>query len=294
MQLTLSASYNANVYSISNMQDMTTALCAATTTPAKTATVFDWDGSHAGNTNYVPRIKLKDTRDGNYYLVSKLADGNCWMSQSLAFNLTANSTIIASINDGSTISVTPNNTTQTTTGTTWAQADNSWRSYRPQASESYYNAGITKSSTPTGSGDVYLWEKAGNYYNWYAATAGTGISTMMNSDATASICPKGWRLPPNSTTSKSYYYLIMTIYGFTSSADGSISLRASPLNFNLSGAYRYNTGAMSDQSSSGFYWSSTAYSDAARAYALAFGTSNINPPANSIKGHGRSIRCVAI
>ena len=295
--VTLTAQWQQNVtgiHAISNMQDMTATVCANTTTPAKTATSFDWDGSKHGNTSYVPRKKLKDTRDNKYYLVSKLADGNCWMSQSLALDLTSGTAITASTTSGGTVSKTPNNTTQTSTGTTWAQADNNWRSYKPQSSEAYYRAGTTKSSSATGSGDTYLWESAGNYYNWYAATAGTGTSSMTSSDATASICPKGWRLPPNSTASKSYYYLITTTYGLASSAAGSTSLRADPLNFNLSGDYDYSSGAMGGQGSGGVYWSSTAYSSATVAYNLYFNTSYIYPQNYGYKGHGFSVRCVAL
>ena len=69
-----------DIHSITNMQDMTSAICAATTTPLITATEIDLDGSHRGNANYVQRAGLIDSRDGKTYLVSKLADGNCWMS----------------------------------------------------------------------------------------------------------------------------------------------------------------------------------------------------------------------
>ena len=295
MAVTVTAQWRQNlvgIHSISNMQDMTTAICNATTTPEKTATALDWDGTKHGNTSYVPRKSLKDTRDNKYYLVSKLADGNCWMSQSLALDLTSGTAIVASTTAGGTTTVTPNNTTQTTTGTQWVQADNNWRSYKPQSSEAYYQSGIKKSSSPTGSGDTYLWESAGNYYNWYAATAGTGTSSMTSSDATASICPKGWRLPSNSGT-KSYYNLITTTYGLASSSAGSLALRANPLNFNLSGYYEYYFGDMFNRGLGGRYWSSTAYSSATNAYYLTFDMSTINPQSNYYKGLGCSVRCVA-
>ncbi len=283
------------IHSITTMQEMTPAICAATTTPATSATQFDWDGSHHDDDTYVPRTKLTDTRDNNTYLISKLADGNCWMSQSLALDLTANTAIVTSNNDGTTGTATPNNTTQTTTGTAWAQADNNWRSYHPQSSESYYQSGITKSSSPSGSGDAYNWEKAGNYYNWYAATAGTGTSSMTSAEAGSSICPKGWRLP-SKTGSKSFINLVTTTYNIpTNTAAGSDTLRAAPLNFNLSGYYYYYNAAMDRQGSFGYYWSSLAYPTATYAYALPFDTSAIYPQNNGdYKGYGFSVRCVAI
>ena len=44
---------------------MTSALCDTATTPVRTATTFDTDGSHHGDPNYVPTVTLTDTRDNN-------------------------------------------------------------------------------------------------------------------------------------------------------------------------------------------------------------------------------------
>ena len=71
------------IHSISTMQQMTSEICAATTTPLKTSTQLDTNGSYRGNVNYVPTKTLTDTRDNNTYTVSKLADGKCWMTQNL-------------------------------------------------------------------------------------------------------------------------------------------------------------------------------------------------------------------
>ena len=295
----MTAQWAKTIFNISTMQEMTPEVCDATTKPAKTATAFDWDGSHRGDTNYVPRKSLRDSRDGNYYLVSKLADDNCWMSQSLALDLTANEPIIASNNDGTTTTVTPNNTTQTTTGTQWAEEVDYWHSYKPQSDEAYYQSGTTMSSSPSGSGETYDWEKAGNYYNWYTATAGTGTSSMADSDATASICPKGWRLPPNSGA-KSYFNLIGTTYGFSTYASNTpiLSLLAAPFNFNFSGWYNDYFGTLSGQGVCGMYWSSTAAQppDSQHlpyVYAAYIGY-GAGPQNRYDKDSGYSVRCVAI
>ena len=71
------------IFLISNMQDMRPETCAINTTPNKTATQLDTNGSHHGDPNYVPTVTLTDTRDNNTYTVSKLADGKCWMTQNL-------------------------------------------------------------------------------------------------------------------------------------------------------------------------------------------------------------------
>ena len=71
------------IFLISSMQDMRPEICAINTTPNKTATQLDTNGSHHGDPNYVPTVTLTDTRDNNTYTVSKLADGKCWMTQNL-------------------------------------------------------------------------------------------------------------------------------------------------------------------------------------------------------------------
>ena len=75
------------------MQQMAAGLCKASTTPNRTATTLDTDGSHHGDSSYVPTKTLTDTRDNNTYTVSKLADGKCWMTQNLRIgNMNINST----------------------------------------------------------------------------------------------------------------------------------------------------------------------------------------------------------
>ncbi len=282
------------IHSITYMQDMTSAICNATTTPIKAARTFDWDGSYSVNQRYVPRARLIDARDGKTYLVSKLADGNCWMSQNLALDLTANTAIIASNNDGTTTLVTPNNTTQTTADVIWPQADDNWRSYKPQASESYFKNGMSMSSTPTGTNNTYDWEKTGNYYNWYAATAGTGDSALVDIETSSSICPKGWRLPSNSGTN-SYFNLVKTVYGLnTGSITVAQTLRSAPLNFLMAGEYNYERGYMTNQGTRSNHWSSSGYVRAASAHIFYFDLSTLTPQGSNYKGNGYTVRCVAI
>ena len=148
-----------NFFSIFRMQDMTSALCDTATTPVRTATTFDTDGSHHGDPNYVPTVTLTDTRDNNTYTVSKLADGKCWMTQNLRIA-------------GKTI--TPADSNVTTSYTI------------PASSPSGF---ITHDTS-----NAYV-DSDGGLYNWYTATAGTGTQSMSSGNTTNSICPKGWRLP---------------------------------------------------------------------------------------------------
>ena len=286
--------YIPNLHEISYMQDMTPGVCAVTTTPNASATQFDWDGSHHGDKNYVPRTKLTDARDGKTYLVSKLADGNCWMSQNLALDIVSGEELIISNNDGTTGVVVPDNSTDTEEGVSWGQPGG-WESYKPQGEQQYYRDGKTQSATPTASGDQYAWESAGNYYNWYTATGASGTGSMSSGDAPSSICPKGWRIP-SYDGSKSFYNLFATAYGLdllTESAG--TALRANPLNFVLAGGYSYITSAMAHmgEEGNGFYWMSTAYSEG-QAYRMSSKLTYIKPQGNYDKGYGFPVRCVNI
>lgn len=143
------------------MQQMTPEICAATTTPNKTATTLDTDGSHYGDPNYAPTKTLVDTRDNNTYTVSKLADGKCWMTQNLRI---INKTLTPADSD-----VTSNYTI-------------------PASSRSDFNSYDTS--------NAYV-DSDGGFYTWYTATAGTGTQSLSTQgyNTSVSICPKGWRLP---------------------------------------------------------------------------------------------------
>ncbi len=288
-----------NIFCISNMQEMTPEICETTTTPSTSAAMFDWNGSHLGDTNYIPRTILTDTRDGNRYLISKLADGSCWMSQNLALDLTANVPLTNETTDLNTkTSWTPENTTNTTV-TRWATnnatASSTDHSYHPIASDSYYQGGTTKSNSPTEASNQYLWESTGNYYNWFAATAGSGTYTKITGSANDSICPKGWRLPlaGPSADVKYSYGLLTTSYNGASSLISVIT--SEPLVYLRAGMQSY-TGSMYRQEEIGYYWSATEYpNDNDNAYYLGFSDRE-----NTIfyrpllsKGQGCTMRCVA-
>ncbi|MBQ3309917.1 InlB B-repeat-containing protein, partial [Candidatus Saccharibacteria bacterium] len=66
---------------ITNMQQMTSAVCNATYTPKNTATSTNTNANFSADN--VPQRTLSDTRDSKTYVVRKLADGNCWMVQNL-------------------------------------------------------------------------------------------------------------------------------------------------------------------------------------------------------------------
>ena len=186
---------------IANMQDMTPEVCAATTTPNRTATALDTDGSHHGDQNYVPTKTLIDTRDNNTYTVSKLADGKCWMTQNLRI---INKTI------------TPADSDVTTSYTIPASSLSSFDSGTYDASNAYVDSD-------------------GGFYTWRTATAGTGTQALSTNgqNTTVSICPKGWRLPTSGSSGE-----FRTLYN---NYNSSSALRSNPVNFTLSGAVHSNS-----------------------------------------------------
>ena len=132
--------------------------------------------------------QLTDTRDGKKYWVTKLADGRCWMVQNLDLDLKTTIPLTPSSSD-----VFAEWTPVVDTSTTiFNNADNDGTySYDPGTSAS----------------DAHL--STGNYYQYNAATAGSGAA-VAGQEAPSSICPKGWTLP-----STNEFSILFTSYGFT-------------------------------------------------------------------------------
>ncbi len=271
------------------MQEMTHAACASQPTPA------------AGETS-VPTKTLIDIRDKKTYTIAKLKDGNCWMTDNLALEGGTTLTIEDSDLD-------PN------------VYINEWRTYTlPVATTSefsnarvndkngistYANQQVRNAANPDTN-------KYGAYYSWCVATAGTCLqgayvdiipnsgnagnagnvanTTIVpaNQNATSSICPKGWQLPVNgsTTTDKSYGKLLSGLSG----SAGSTTMQGTPYNFVYGGFV--GGSSLSTAGSSGLYWSSTACSDA-DAYSLGFYSSSVSPSSSNLRFLGVSVRCVA-
>ncbi len=149
-------------YSLRTMQAMTPKICAEVTTPDKNATEFDTDGSHAGDTNFIPQVTIRDIRDESEYTIRKLADGRCWMTENLR------------IGGDEPITLHP-------------EDSNVASDFELPASSTNFNV----YDSPV----IKVDQNNGGYYNWNAATAGEGINSMTSGNTTHSICPKGWRLP---------------------------------------------------------------------------------------------------
>ena len=175
------------------------------------------------------------------------------MTSNLQLKMSANTAVVASKNDGSTFS------------------------YNPGAACATDGACAINGNTPS----------TGDYYSWYAATAGQGTASSTG-DVDGSICPAGWKLPYSYTVdnSKSYQELINK-YSATSYA----ALEVVPLSFSRFGYY--GSGSLVGSGSYGYYRSSTA-SSASYAYNLRYTASTVLPQREDAKYRGFSVRCVGI
>ena len=108
---------------------------------------------------------LIDERDQKTYLVRRLADGNCWMVQELALDLSS---------FANTTGLTSENTDLNTKGT-WNAID-----------------GVDEDSTPA---YTYSSENNAGTYNFYAASAGSIAKSEYDTNMSDSICPKNWKVP---------------------------------------------------------------------------------------------------
>ena len=289
-QVVLSAvtnpAYVAIFNGIKTMQEMTVSICADAT-----------EGDTA---------QLTDTRDQKQYWVTKLADGNCWMTQNLDYDIPAGG-------------ITGDQAAKTdlSDGRTWATGDPSPSNPHPAqatSTEIYYNTSYTGTysydpglvvvsgtefvpyeSRPEGTDEHQL---VGNYYQWNAATAGTGaLVSQKGEDATDSICPKGWQLP--TLTGDTSAYNLMTSYpdifsglalednNTGTATDAAIQ---DPLFFGYTGLVL--GGAMSDVGQYSSYWLSTAYSEY-RAYSFGVAPGMATASGWDSRNDGFSIRCLA-
>ena len=249
--------------------------------------------------------QIKDNRDNETYCVSKLADGNLWMLDNLALDLT-NSTVLNAMNESNT------NASSTTLGylkngggtTSDKYAITgvvNWTDSPTYASSYSYSDPLvnmaSKDVIPTDATSTAGGYKIGGYYNYCAASAGSycygnGTSYGTSSgNATEDICPAGWRMPTGSTSGE-FSALANAIYGSTSSTSDATAYAnyRSALHLPLSGYFR--NGSPNVQGSSGSWWSSTRNNNYFM-YILDVYTSTIHPASSYNRYYGISLRCMA-
>ena len=269
------------------MQDMTAAICATAPSDATK--------------------RLTDFRDGKQYWVAKLADGNCWMTQNLDLDL---STSKALTPDDSDVSSSWTPTRSTTTSIFRNSTNNEQYSWDPgmyvKTNPDDYNTYCNDVATLNGcdgwqnvsgmtpmadgttntviSGNTYnAHYLVGNYYQWVAATAGTG-RTATYQDATDSICPKGWQLPTSNNSASGSFQALVGSLNIT-------TITQSPYFFLLGG--RVIRGSLEDTGSRGNYWSSTASYSTSVADVLHIYSDGVSWSGSYSRYLGHSVRCLA-
>ena len=235
------------------------------------------------------QYQLKDNRDEKPYYISKLADGNVWMTQNLDHNIVTTANFYTPANTDITANWTASAATYTTGTTTWdSEAYSTIGSYDPG---NVYWSGTLGDSTPASSGNAHY--HLGNYYNWTAAIAMNNSADVSEGDANQSICPAGWTLPKSGsiTSSGSFRYLLLQ-YNWNSSTSrlgNNMNAWESPFYFGLTGGW---SGSFEDIGGSADFWSSVAEEDfgAYRLFVSSSGT--VAPGWSNDRSIGSAVRCI--
>ena len=192
---------------------------------------------------------LVDSRDNQDYTVTKLSDGNVWMTRNLAIGCDGKGSTYGANNVATTLTSVKSDTTNYTTPTTKANTTASLTTAKQLCDSTY-----------------------GAYYNYAAATANNINTSSTVVEATASVCPKGWRLP-------------------TWAEQTAITNYVSQFNPTVGG---YTNGGNPGYTNYGFWWSSTANGATSR-HVLRYysGSSKMdNDATNESRGLAFYIRCV--
>jgi len=206
--------------------------------------------------------QLEDSRDGETYDIAKLADGHVWMLDNLRLDLTTTTTL------------TPSDTNITSDWNVPASI-NSW-------SDSYEIAKTFNTIKNTDQSYGEGTTKAGVFYNYCAATAGTYCYNSLTGtgDANYDICPAGWRMPTGGPNGE--YQELQYVYNSTSALRDALRL---PLT-----GYVENS-QVNGQDVRGDFWSLTK-ENAYRVYGLIVDSSTTYPQALKGRAYGFSVRCI--
>ena len=269
---------------ITNMQEMTSEICAAS-------------AEHETK-------QLTDVRDNKTYWVTKLKDGDCWMTQNLDLDLSTDITLTPQDSDIISNWTPSRNMIQGAENfnhDNWIDNNNSPYAFNPgeyyydsvysNSAECYYlnESCVHFSVTPYLTNNEH--GQIGNYYNWSAAVASNDTSNMVSegSDVETSICPAGWRLP-HGYHSKNNNDFAELFNAYEVSQESDEKLLSAPLFFTRGGYI--GSGYMSSPSRNGVYWSSTPLSENS-ADDFYFFSSRVYTYDSINRYYGANIRCIA-
>ena len=220
-----------------------------------------------------PRMAL-DTRDNQYYLIARAADGNCWMLQNLKLGAST-----------STLNLTSDTSDVDSNGFTLTNklSDGKFHAYT-----------IDNVPSQNNSSEYYCTEAYGCYYNWYTTTAGHGTTWVTSGNVDYSICPAGWALPTGGSGGQ--FQALATSYG--NSGPAMLVDNPTVATENTTGKIPglLLSGLYNDQGSvyleeRGLYWSRTT-DNAQLGHRLYLSNSGVWAADSTSKYLGQSVRCL--
>ncbi|MBR2831149.1 hypothetical protein IKE83_02205, partial [Candidatus Saccharibacteria bacterium] len=144
--------------------------------------------------------------------------------------------------------------------------------------------------TYNSNGDV---SKAGVYYNYCAASAGTICDASNSNNAQYDICPKGWRLPTDGSDANTSEFrsLANNLGNVTSGNLAGDAYRNFKAAFHAGLSGTFSNGSVQSQTGSVFFWSSTRGSYNSM-YFLYLNAATVFPQDSYRRFDGQSVRCV--
>lgn len=278
------------------------------------------------------QYKLFDSRDGKTYYVSKLDDGNVWMTQDLGYELSTQTALVHASSDIGWSNYDENASWTPSNGTIYD--DSGWvEDYNSETAQSYkieekyyipsgspkndkYYTSLDECGEAAGSKTDCEHRKTGVMYNWSAATASGDTSSLKQfTELPNSVCPAGWRLPRGERDSSdpnehaSDYTKLMLAYNYipdiTATETGGIQdsvfaeLSSAPLYLTRSGYYSGGGGPIRQEGASGQYYTNTA-SNYNNANIFEFYNPGYNTNSGYLyattswgRGSGIAVRCIA-
>lgn len=267
-------------------------------------TMQEMDDDVCANSIPLETNQVIDSRDNKSYWITKLADGNCWMTQNLDFDLDSETTLTPADSDvkedwtplRSTIHGIANLDL-----TSWQNDRNTPYSfdpgdyyaksgYRDEAIVcNYLNSNCDNFST-TAYSENGMHGHVGNYYNWTAAVAMNDTSDLLTAglETDSSICPKGWRLPHGYRSAENDDFAALSTAYYDDDTDS--KLIAAPV-FTIRGGL-ISGGSLALGNYGGHYLTSTVegYNDSGIMFVAAH---SIVPSSANDRFYGQNVRCVA-
>ena len=255
-------------------------------------------------------VQAIDKRDGKSYWVTKLKDGNIWMTQNLDFDIDSSAVLNSTTTDLNVIYNSTNGQypeynagyTKNDSIIYWAPANSATTiDFTGTTVTNWQSSNIVPYSASKTDDANTEHASLGNYYNWTAAIASNYSSTLtsntinnISQNPQNSICPKGWRLPTvssdNVSIAGSTNDFARLNYLYNANSNNNSDMLKTPLFFKISG-YIDSTN-QKKPTTDGYYWSSSINNNN-NAYNLSLYSGQINASDSLLRYYGFSVRCIA-